>query len=95
MPFQFFFNIPASMPADRWTMVVHTLNNDKSAAGRAVIQHFRGSELPFEVEIHVCKNKKKIRKFLVRDLGEGRQEVIRLDAPPPQQRKLKVAEQAG
>lgn len=94
MPFQFFFNIPSTMPPDRWSMVVHTLNNDKSAAGRAVVQHYRGSEMPYQVEVHVCKNRKKIRKFLVKDLGDGKQEIIRLDVQPPPGKKLRVVETA-
>jgi hypothetical protein len=88
MVFQFFYNIPSTMPHDRWVLLTHTLNNDKSAAGRAVLQHYRGSIQPEEVEIHIAKGKKKIRKFKVRDLGEGKVEVTRLDTPPPLPKKL-------
>lgn len=53
------------MTQGKWNWIQYQHNNPKSAAGRAVLSHYRGSERPNEVEIWLRK-KDKIKRFRIR-----------------------------
>lgn len=62
------------MMKDRWTWVQHESSNERSAALRAIMNHYRGSEFPAVVEIWLKRNRTKgshgkVRKFLATENG--------------------------
>lgn len=65
MIFNFQYHIPSAMTEGKWNWIQYQHNNPKSAAGRAVLSHYRGSERPGDVEIWVRK-KEKVKRFRVR-----------------------------
>lgn len=70
--YNFYYHIPSAMIDGKWNMVQNANNNEKWAASRAVVVHFRGSEYPQEVEVWIRRNargKAKIKKFMCREKG--------------------------
>lgn len=70
--YSFYYHIPSAMMEGKWNVVLNANNNEKWAASRAVIVHYRGSEYPSEVEVWLKRkartspagNPPKIKKFL-------------------------------
>lgn len=85
--FSFLYTIPSTMDGDKWIHFASPYQNHKIAARRAVLHHFKGSELPDEIEIHVRirgdtqKNPTRVKKFIVRQIPGEDAEVRRAGDP--------------
>lgn len=70
--YNFYYHIPSAMVSGKWNLVQNANNNEKWAASRAVVVHFRGSEYPAEVEVWIRRKARnspngsapKVKKFL-------------------------------
>lgn len=84
--FNFYYHIPSAMTEGKWNLVQHTMNNDKHAAARAVVIHYRGSEYPSEVEVWVKRKARtapngappKVKKFMARETGKWIYDITRI-----------------
>jgi hypothetical protein len=84
--FTFFYHIPSAMTEGKWNTVQTTLNNEKSAAQRAIIAHYRGSEYPSQVEIWLKRKMRtapngapsKVKKFLCKEKDKWVYEATRI-----------------
>lgn len=82
----FLFNLPAHWPGDRWVFVSAMSTNFRMAAKKAVREHFKGSDLPHEVEIHIRLHTKrktsqsKTSRFKVINHDNGDQSIEYVEA---------------
>jgi len=83
--YSFYYHIPSAMTEGKWNLVTWTQNNDKYAAARSVVVHYRGSEYPSEVEVWIKRKARamgqapsKVKKFKAREVEKWTYAVERI-----------------